>query len=458
MTRFPTYRLVYAAESCLATLIRSAAMVGIVAIATGGAQAPARYGARTDRLLQPQTQMSPPPANTVFLDPDFSSRMIRVTDSTVGSLKISFRNTSQGDSNMWSSDGKKFFVVRRDGISFVFSFDPVSMNVQQLGTLPLAYDPSFSYVDPDLVYGIQPQTPLVISAYRISTKHVTTVLDTHACQTQPALSATAYGVLPTVSSDDSRIAVTEGGPTIGQHMFVTIYDRSLGCRWLNTQTGQIGGFGQTGFIANWPSFLVRTSVLSHDGRFLQITTNAAPFAQYIWAIDTLSVFQCSTVYGPHCGGYTALGNEHMVNQPGVTDEMNIYLRPLSSPAMTSQLVVPLKTPDQFGMIERWSWNNVDANDSVPVCGTTYRYNAYGAIQTVWDGEIICLETDGLGSTVWRFAHHRSIAETGNMQSMPLGNISPTGSFYLFTSNWGEQLGTEADGTTPRSDTWIAELK
>lgn len=446
-----------ATETGLAALIGSIAML-IVIVATAGAQAPTRYTARTDRLLQPQTEMSPPSANTVFYDPDFGSRMVRVTDNMVGPLNISFRNTSQGDSNMWSIDGTKLFVVRRDGRSFLFSFDPVSMKLQQIGTLPLAYDPSFSYVDPDLVYGIQPQTPLVISSYRISTKQMTTVLDTHACQTQPALSATAFSGQPTVSSDDSRIALSEGGATMGQHMFVAIYDRSLGCRWLNTQTGQIGGFGQTGLVANLPSFLVRTSVLSHDGRYAQITTNTAPFAQYIWQIDTLSVFQCSTVYGPYCGGYTALGNEHMVNTPGITDEMNIYLRPLDAPALTSQLVVPLKTPNQFGMIQRWSWNNVDANDSAPVCGTTYRYNTYGSIQTVWDGEILCLETDGLGSTVWRFGHHRSIPETEYMQSMPLGNISPTGNFYLFTSNWGEQLGTEADGITPRSDTWIVELK
>ncbi len=123
---------------------------------------------------------------------------------------------------------------------------------------------------------------------------------------------------------------------------------------------------------------------------------------------------------------------------------------------SAPLIIPLKTPHQYGMVQRWAWMNADANDSVPVCGATYRYEDYDQIATVWDAEIISLETDGLASTVWRFAHNRSAVEKEYFNTQPLGNISADGRYFLFTSDWDEMLGTESDGT-PRSDVWIVKL-
>jgi hypothetical protein len=173
-------------------------------------------------------------------------------------------------------------------------------------------------------------------------------------------------------------------------------------------------------------------------------------------VGTTNVTDCS-VHVNHCGGYEALGYSHLINSSGVTDEMNPWIRPLGDITSTEQLVIPLKTPHKFGMTQRWAWTNADPADSIPFCGTTFRYGAYDAIETVWDGEIDCIETDGLAWTVWRMAHNRSAVNAGYFNTQPLGNISYDGHYFLFTSDWDNLLGIEADGN-PRSDIFIVQME
>jgi hypothetical protein len=79
------------------------------------------------------------------------------------------------------------------------------------------------------------------------------------------------------------------------------------------------------------------------------------------------------------------------------------------------------------------------------------------ITVPYESEIFCVETDGLASTIWRFAHTRAHWYPGFFNTQPLGSLSRDGHFFLFTSSWDEQLGTESSGT-PRSDAWIVRLQ
>jgi hypothetical protein len=92
-----------------------------------------------------------------------------------------------------------------------------------------------------------------------------------------------------------------------------------------------------------------------------------------------------------------------------------------------------------------------------MCGTTFRYNTEDAIETVWDSEVDCIETDGLAWTVWRFAHNRSAVLSQYFNTQPLMNVSPDGHYVLFTTDWDNQLGIETDGN-PRSDVFIVQLE
>jgi hypothetical protein len=96
------------------------------------------------------------------------------------------------------------------------------------------------------------------------------------------------------------------------------------------------------------------------------------------------------------------------------------------------------------------------NNNAPVCGTTYSYDGDTVIARPYDGEIFCIESDGLQSTIWRFAHNRAVWDPSYYYSAPFVSISPAGRFLLFTSSWDNQLGTGRNGG-PRTDVWIISL-
>jgi hypothetical protein len=120
-------------------------------------------------------------------------------------------------------------------------------------------------------------------------------------------------------------------------------------------------------------------------------------------------------------------------------------------------VWPLATPHLFEQEQHFSWVNGYLNDNAPVCGSVYSYDGDPEIIRAWDDEIVCLETDGIASTVWRFAHHRAYMRGKYFNTQPLGNVSPDGKFFMFTSTWNGQLGVEKNGI-PRSDVFIVRLQ
>ena len=142
----------------------------------------------TDRLVHEETPMSPPPRNVVFTDPDFGSSMVRATDSTTNfKLPGTFlRTEGSGEENEWSADTKKFYVIGKGGQNLVFAFDPANMAITSLPKarpgqgllLPLRPGPSFSFVDPDLIYGTSDPDTLTIASFRFSTGAKTPVIDT----------------------------------------------------------------------------------------------------------------------------------------------------------------------------------------------------------------------------------------------------------------------------------------
>jgi hypothetical protein len=105
------------------------------------------------------------------------------------------RNEASGEANMWSSDTRKFYVIGQGGHELAFQFNPSTMAISSLpGASPgkgllLALLPgsTFSFTDPDLIYGTTPTAPLAITSYRFSTRVSTPVIDTTTGGTQPSL-------------------------------------------------------------------------------------------------------------------------------------------------------------------------------------------------------------------------------------------------------------------------------
>ena len=409
--------------------------------------------------------MPPPVTGVVFADPDFGSAMVRATDATTHFKRPGYylRSEGSGEANEWSVDGGKFYVIGAGGWVFAFGFDPSTMAISSLPgvssgralLVPLNPGPTFSFDDPDLIYGTTAEDPLTIASYRFSTAATSPLIDTRNCGVQPALASEVSDNDVSLSANDRRISISEGGSEFGGNMFVVVYDVALGCRWYNTQTGQIGGqWGTAGTATIGTGYLVRHSYLARSGSYVRILTDTP--AWYIWDLATLTVTACSDFTGLDCSGYGIAGYNSLVNSPGVLDDMQIVKRPLSDLSKITALFYPLPSPANWDQEHHFTWSNVDAKDSAPVCGSTYNYEGDTEIDQPFAGEIFCIETDGLASTVWRFAHNRATYIQPYFQTQPLGSVSRHGRFFLFTSDWDAQLGLGPDGT-PRSDVFIVKL-
>jgi hypothetical protein len=189
----------------------------------------------TNRLFYPKSKMAPPVVNSPFPDPDLGAMIVRVTDGNTNPQipRSFFRNPSE-DANEWSIDNSKFYVMGAESKVLAFAFDPETLTTSALPgagsgglIVPLNAGPTFSFLDPDLMYGTLQRAPLTIGTYRFSTGAVQPIFDTTNCNTQPPLVA-RKGVSSsdnTLSSDDNRVVISAGGNAFGVHPFVIAYDQ-----------------------------------------------------------------------------------------------------------------------------------------------------------------------------------------------------------------------------------------
>ncbi len=423
---------------------------------------PPEYCARTDRKVEPYPDKPPAigPAGSVFNDPTFGSRILRVTDNK-SDPKPGDRplmTPSSGEQNSWSKDSTKFYVTTNGGSFLLYDFDPSTMAARQVRTPKLTWggEPQFSFGKANVLYGIN-RSNAVLEQYDTTSGQVTEINTPSKCV---KLDARETGHAITVSADDNRF-MTVLGPQQDKNRFVYIYDRTQGCRWINTETGEIGGeWGPKGTISVPDRFPIHNARLAKSGKYVYITRGGGGSPGHwwvVWEIDTMNVSVCAR----GCKSHHVEGYSHIIGPSGLTHPLDLWKRPLTDLDKPSPLVGGLEN-SHYWFDSHYSWNNVDPNDSTPVCFSTYyekNSETPGTSPEVtgpWENEIDCAQTDGKGSKVWRFAHTYSTARNG-FWSTPRGNVSQDGRFFMFTSDWEDQLGKGPDGKY-RTDVFIVELK
>ena len=379
----------------------------------------------------------------------------------------SYSTPSSAEQNSWNTDNTKFYVRSIDGGLELFDFNPATMAVHAMGSLNVSWigEPQFSYSQPKILYGIAGVRP-IIQQHDSSTNRTTNLHDASGCV---KLKSSDAGHAISVSADDRRMAMVLG-PQQDTDYLVYIYDRAQGCRWYNTGTGEIGGqWGAKGIVLMADRFLIHDARINKSGGYVEIIRSGAPVhgialpqnpaPSFVWNVDTMEVAPC----GPKgCKGHHALGYSHLLNPSEQEHPMDLWIRRLD------QLDAPIPLIKQLPPVQGWydlhiSWNNVDLSDSSPACLSTYRRdnpNTPGAPPKIvgpWENEILCVETDRKDSKVWRFAHTYSTAQNG-FWSSPRGNVSQDGRFYMFTSDWEDQLGRASGTSAYRTDVFIVELK
>ena len=422
------------------------------------------YSARTDRRPEPYKETPPAigPAGSVIIDPSFGSRILRVTDSGSDPRRAggSLFTPSSAEQNSWNKTSTMFYIDNSGGSFLLYNFDPTSMKAHLSGVPNLHWnsEPQFSYSQANILYGLVSREP-ILEQYNVTTGKVSQVSDASKCL---KLQSSDAGHDITVSVDDNRFMAVLG-PQQDKNYLVYIYDRSQGCRWYNTQTGEVGGqWGPKGTISAPDRFLVHNARLSKSGKFVYVVHGPGlnvGKGWVVWEIDTLNVGVCPRA----CMSHHVLGYSHILGPSGLTHPLDLWLRPLNHLDDPSRLITGLEPASNFWYDSHFSWNNVDPNDSSPVCFSTYspkNPDVPGALLLVtgpWQNEIDCAETNGKGSTVWRFAHTYSTARNG-FWSSPRGNVSQDGRFFVFSSDWQDQLGKIPGSDKYRTDVFVVELK
>jgi hypothetical protein len=424
---------------------------------------PESYHARTDQRIEPYRPAAPSlgPAGSLITDPSFGSRIVRVTDAQADPIRKGrwFATPASAEQNPWNSNSTHFYVNTAGGQYVLYDFEPSSMRIRQRDVMRVGWqgEPQFSYTRPDIVYGIRARNA-AFQEYQISSGKVSIIHTISDCTKSEML-----GHSITVSADDQRMS-TSVGPRPDENNVVYVYDLKQGCRWYNTETGEIGGqWGPKGQIGIPDRFRIHNHRMSKSGKFVWIQREKNFVGKHwvVWEVETMKVAACAS----QCSGHRAVGYSQMIAPTGFVHPMDLIERPLDHLENVRHLIPGLQPLNgaQFWYDMHLSWNNVDPEDSKPICLSTYLTGnpatpgAPPMVSHVWDNEIICVATNGKDSTVWRFAHTYSTAKNG-FWSTPRGNVSPDGRFFMFTSDWQDQLGPTPSGKAYRTDVFIVELK
>jgi hypothetical protein len=425
-----------------------------------GIQPPADYQAITSTEPIPYPSVPPRlgPAGSIITEPEFHARVLRVTDA--GTLGAHFPNwdfhtPGSAMQNTFATDSKLFYVIGEGMHILVFHFDPTTLRSTYSGLDFGKYgwrDMTFSTVSPNIAYGVAGGAKGRIDRYDFSSNKESTVFDPAHCLKYSG----AFGGLDiSASAGDSRI-LGVFGPQEDEDPYLVVWDSTHGCRWYNTQSGEVGGnWGPKGKVSTNDRFGVHQARISLNGRYAVVTGGAG---WHVWDIETLQVSSCTK--REICGGHFAIGYNKIVNSAGTEDEMHVVMRSLSNLNAPSDLIGTFPKPKEWGSDKHWSWNNDNVSDTAPVCGSTYMASnpdTPGApllADRAWDNEILCFATTG-PQKVWRIAHTYSTARNGFF-STPRGNISQDGRFYMFSSDWEDELGKDRAGHF-RTDVFIVPL-
>jgi hypothetical protein len=421
---------------------------------------PPIYCARVDHKVEPYPDAPPAigPAGSIITDPIFGSRIVRVTDDKSDPRNPGGRlvTPAGANQNSWNTSSTLFYVITSGGGFLLYDFDPATLAPHQRSTPRLQWRAlQFSFVHPNLLYGVT-EKDAEIEQYDVSSGKATTINDPSKCL---SLKSTDRAIALSGSSDDSRF-LTVLGPQQDEDYILYLYDREKGCRWYNTQTGEVGGqWGPKGTATLNERYGVHNAHLAKSGRYVMIGRGQGPPGPSrwrIWDVETLNVTVCPA----KCTGHQTVGYTHVLNAGG-DHPLAVIKRPVDHLDSTTLISDAHGSPG-YWYDDHISWNNANSTDDNPACLSTYRPSNPATPRTAlavngpWENEVLCIETDGKGSKIWRFAHTYSTAKNG-FWSTPRGNVSSDGRFYMFTSDWQDQLGKEPDGKY-RTDVFVVELR
>jgi hypothetical protein len=267
-----------------------------------------------------------------------------------------------------------------------------------------------------------------------------------------------------------------GGQETG--VYVAVYKVGSGCSLLNTATGKVNGsWGQTGTINIPYRFTLHNIGASQNNSQIHLSHNTCrssvpcPPRPYFWQAGSTIVQVCPT--GGFCSGHWVHGLKHWINNDGDPVLGASHIRAytdLTKISLITPVVYMSKVNIPFD--QHMSWNNSKDSDAAPYYSTSAAITNTGTpvfpFPAAWYNEGLIFPFDGSGV---RREHHTFTS--GRSQRFnakwAIGQISQTGKFSIFASDWMNTLGCENGSSGPckvgnvyghgyRSDVFVVELK
>lgn len=431
-------------------------------------------------------------AGNAVTDPNFDNSIVRVTDwdtEGTGGRNDNFGVDCGGSAeiNFMNATDTMFYVCDAGTAMALFNFNSATLTASRMyvSTFPStdgmrittnSSSGEWSFAQPNVLYDIeagnyQRGTP-VIKFYDFSSSSnppsPQTLYDfSRDSNCVPSSAGTTHWVEDvTVSKDDQTFSTAfslTGGQ--GSAVWIVVWSRTKGCRWLNTQTGQVGGdWGTTGTINLNDRFYIHNSRLSKNGGAVKIafqsciSTCTGGVQLYLWQIENNTLAVCTIKN--NCLGHSALGYSHMVNSPTTPSQQSQLIRAIANVNSQTELWTN-GPPSHIPWDNHQSWENVNSVDNYPYVSSS----ATGVpIAYAWDNEIDGFSTNGSG-VVYRFAHTFSSGQSSFFSGAnAIGSVSADGKFFAWSSDWEGALGSTTGGNTCsisancRSDVFVVALQ
>ena len=391
------------------------------------------YDAPTDLVIRPLPPTPPMgPAGTVIKDPIYGNPILRATDTgcvTPGAAQ----------QNSWNANSTKFYVLCSGMTVVAYEFDGANMRATRIpGTISLGA-PSFSYTDPNLLYG-RGQGNLSSSTlyeYNFATKQYTPIID--VSKIVPSFRG---GMGSTSISANDWLTIDFDGIQDTYHYCLYINVRTKQYKLLDTHRATVDGKPVT-FDGQAPGFGLHLVNIDKSGRFVVLSKGDGQSGPNLLIWDTSNdTFRHLWPYGT---GHNSLGWGYAVNGNGLAGYyMQWFLRPLDNPEAWTKMAPDVTTGGYGYKEEHTSWNNARPDKFAPVILALTRQSWSPNPPGPWDDEILGVSTEPNRPLVYRFGHTWALFDNTDFWDLPRGNVSPDGRYFKFTSNWRRTINNKQD--------------
>ena len=373
------------------------------------------------------------PAGSSFVDPCFGSTITRVTDGVGGSFHVA----SNAHVASWNADSSRFYLLGPDGKQ-VYAL--VDGNVRPFCKVSSQCEPTFSRIDPAVIYGVGGPVTRTIQASTIGADGKVTVADLLDLDTLGLQLVEPRTYVGGMVSSDVSLAFFFGGTGQDKHHYAAVLPNGMS-EPLVIDTLTEPGCG----------FLLHSISIDRTGRFVvRYPIQAKPFPMGLWDLELgtfTPVTEAEAPWGHDTQGYGIEINHDTAPNGQEWDAAQWVIRRLHNIVEVADLITPVLRPKEVYMDDHASWHNARPDVMLPVITATYRYNDEAAPWRAWDDEVFAIATEGV-CTVYRFCHHRSDCrdeedpKATHFWYQPIPSVSPDGRWVLFGSNWEKTLGPD----------------